>query len=421
MAVLLAAFRIARRVEAVRVGEDLGHPVRDRRRHRHELARRHREAVVLEVVDDLAHQDDQRRVQSQRLLDAGLELRDLAQRLVAHLAPVGVERVDLPAHPLHRARVAQQLDQRPGRRARRGVVAREHHRDEHPGDLVDRVARRAVGVADPEQHVEELALDVRALRAAFEHLGEQRDEPRACPVALAEHRQRQVRVHVRDRVGALLELVEDAVVLRGELLAELTPDQARARGVERELGEEVEQIDLAALADAVHHAARLRRDRLRVRAHHLVAQRLVAHRLAALLGRAVEHHAAAEDRRHERIGCGLVVLLLLGAEERLLRGLAREQHDARAGPVHLADLAALVAHAPEQLDRAAAQVEQMAEQRQSAGEPRRRPGAARARGRDVTVDQRRGLIHGLRSPPGRCAKLAVMVRPSRAARQIRAR
>ncbi len=51
--------------------------------------------LVVEVVHHLAHQDDQRRVQAQRLLDRALELGDLAQGLVADLAPVGVDLVEL--------------------------------------------------------------------------------------------------------------------------------------------------------------------------------------------------------------------------------------------------------------------------------------------------------------------------------------
>ena len=39
---------------------------------------------------------------------------------------------------------------------------------------------------------------------------------------------------------------------------------------------------------------------------------------AALLGRGVEHHALAEDRRHERVGRGLVELLLGRPEEHLV-------------------------------------------------------------------------------------------------------
>ena len=70
------------------------------------------------------------------------------------------------------------------------------------------------------------------------------------------------------------------------------------------------------------------RDHLGVAAHQLVAQRLVAERLLALLGRRVEDHAAAEDRRHERIRRGLVELLVGRAEERLLR-LARRRASRR--------------------------------------------------------------------------------------------
>ena len=47
--------------------------------------------------------------------------------------------------------VAQQLDQRPGRRARGGVVPGEHHRDEDAGDVVG-------GHVDRDQHVEQVAV-----------------------------------------------------------------------------------------------------------------------------------------------------------------------------------------------------------------------------------------------------------------------
>ena len=127
--------------------------------------------------------------------------------------------------------------------------------------------------------------------APLEDALQDRDQAPARGVAAPEGGQRQVGVHVGEGVGALLEIVEDRDQLGRQLLAERLPDQARARRVDRELGEEVEQIDLAPLAPARDRALGLRRDHLGVAAHHLVAQRLVAQRLLALLGRRVEDHA----------------------------------------------------------------------------------------------------------------------------------
>ena len=57
------------------VREILGHPIRYRRRNRNEFPSRHRPSLVVEVAHHLAHQDDQRRVQSQGLHDRMFEAR----------------------------------------------------------------------------------------------------------------------------------------------------------------------------------------------------------------------------------------------------------------------------------------------------------------------------------------------------------
>ena len=98
------------------------------------------------------------------------------------------------------------------------------------------------------------------------------------------------------------------------------------------------------------------------------AQGLVAHGLLALLGRAVEDDALAEHGRHEGVGGGLVELLVGGPEEGLLRLLAHHHHHAIAREVDLADLAQLVAHALEQLDRRLAQRLQVTEEGPRPGE-----------------------------------------------------
>ena len=63
--------------------------------------------------------------------------------------------------------------------------------------------------------------------------------------------------------------------------------------------------------------------------HVLAAQCGVVQHLGAPLGAGVEHHALAEDRRHERVGLGLVEILVGGAEEELV-GLGARQQDRRA-------------------------------------------------------------------------------------------
>ena len=81
-----------------------------------------------------------------------------------------------------------------------------------------------------------------------------------------------------------------------------------------------------------------------VAAHELVPQRLVVEHLAAALGRRVEDHALAEDRRHERVGLGLVELLLGRPEEELVGVGPGQQHHVAVGQPELADVAALGPH-----------------------------------------------------------------------------
>jgi hypothetical protein len=78
LAVFVPLFAVALRIVAVRLRKALGHAVRNCGRYRHQLAGRDREALVVEVEDHLPHQEDQRRVQPEALLDPGFEDRDLA-------------------------------------------------------------------------------------------------------------------------------------------------------------------------------------------------------------------------------------------------------------------------------------------------------------------------------------------------------
>ena len=198
----------------------------------------------------------------------------------------------------------------------------------------------------------------------------QRNQFHARLVAALEALDRQVRVDVAQRVGAALQLV---VVVREpavELLAELQPDQAGRRGVDGQLGEEVEQVDLAFVAPVGDHLLDFALDGGGVTLHLLAAQRRVVQHLLAPLGAGVEHHALAEDRRHERVGLGLVEILVGGTEEELVGFGAGQQDDVLVDQLEPADVTAFVADALHQPDWVGAELLEMAVLFFAAGNPR---------------------------------------------------
>ena len=179
----------------------------------------------------------------------------------------------------------------------------------------------AVVVLDRDQHVEQVAILLALGRvgdAAVHDLLHQRNEFDARLVADAEALDVEVRVDVAERIGPALQLVVVLGEPTVELLAELQPDQARRRGVDRQLGEEVEQLDLAFVAPVGDDLLDLVLDGGGVALHLLTAQCGVVQHLRPALGVGVEHHALTEDRRHERVGLGLVEFAVAGAEEELV-------------------------------------------------------------------------------------------------------
>ena len=188
----------------------------------------------------------------------------------------------------------------------------EHHRDEHAGDdvgakcgavlvLIDmstssrsRSSRGTLAAARPPSMIpctsadQLLAGGVAAAEATRCRRTGRRRRWRRCPA------------RGRGRAGAKRPSSSSRNAL---------PDQAGRRRVDRELGEPVEQVDLALVVPARRPSARSRpRSSAAWPRIMLVAQRLVVQRLLALLGRGVEDHALAEDRRHERVRRGLVEL-----------------------------------------------------------------------------------------------------------------
>lgn len=77
-------------------------------------------------------------------------------------------------------------------------------------------------------------------------------------------------------------------------------------------------------------------------------------------GRRVEYHALAEDRRHERVGLGLVELAVAGTEEELVGLGTGQQHHLLVGQLEPADVAALIAQTLHQPDRVGAEFFEMA-------------------------------------------------------------
>src|SRR5687767_4960600 len=84
--VLLAALVVAARVEARRVAEELRNTVRNGGRDGDELPGRNRHALDGEVLQHAPHQDDERWMQPEHLLQNRLEHRHLAEGLVREAA-----------------------------------------------------------------------------------------------------------------------------------------------------------------------------------------------------------------------------------------------------------------------------------------------------------------------------------------------
>ena len=226
-------------------------------------------------------------------------------------------------------------------------MTREHHRDEDAGDVVG-------GHVDRDEHVEQVTL-LACDRAPRLPLVDDRlhelDELLARGVAQPEALDVGVGVDVGDGVGAPLELVVVPRERGVELFAEGLPDQARRGRVDGQLGEPVEEVDLPLVSPVGDHPVDLVLDRGRMASHHVAAQRLVLQHLLALLGRGVEDHALAEDRRHEGVRRCLVEGRVGCAEELLVGLRTRHEHDVLVGQPEPADLTALGPEPFEQADR----------------------------------------------------------------------
>ncbi|CKS72926.1 Uncharacterised protein [Mycobacterium tuberculosis] len=74
----------------------------------------------------------------------------------------------------------------------------------------------------------------------------------------------------------------------------------------------------------------------------------------------VEHHALAEDRRHERVCLGLVQVVVARPEEEFVGVRAGQQHDLLPGQLEGTDVSAFVADPLHQPDRIGAELLEVA-------------------------------------------------------------
>jgi hypothetical protein len=140
---------------------------------------------------------------------------------------VAVELVDDPGQLLG---ALQQLDDHPRRGGGRGVVAGEHHRDEHPGHLVGAEAQRPVLVPDGHQHVQQVPVLVGgrlAGQAGVHDRLDQADHLDPGLVAAPEALDVRIGVDEGEGVGAPFEVVVQLGEPAGQLVAEPPADQAR--------------------------------------------------------------------------------------------------------------------------------------------------------------------------------------------------
>ena len=196
-------------------------------------------------------------MQAERLLYGALEFGDFTQGLVAHFAPIRVELIEFRDHLLQVGWMSEQFDQGPCGASRSRVVPGEHQGNEHAGDLVDGIAGLSVFVLEAEQYIEEFGYRIRIVTPLLENFRQHAYEPLPGPIARAKCRQGKMGVHVCNRIGSLLEFVEDLKIFRSQRFPELLSDQTRTGGIDRQFGEEVEQIDFTAIAQPRHHAANL--------------------------------------------------------------------------------------------------------------------------------------------------------------------
>mmetsp|Transcript_41942 Transcript_41942/g.104290 ORF Transcript_41942/g.104290 Transcript_41942/m.104290 type:complete len:521 (+) Transcript_41942:312-1874(+) len=344
------------------------------------------------VLHHLAHQEDEWRVEAERLGDAvahGVHLEKSTvreRRLVGHLGLL------LCTHLREDLRVREEQRAEPRRSDRRGVLPCEKQHDEPPSHLRvgelpsgERLARAAVHlpfVSEVNDLLQEVIL-YRARAACGNDWREKCDHLQPRGVALAVLRGGRVRPQRGERRESAIERVVDPRDLRGELLAYLAPHKASRRRHDDQFGEDLPQLDCSLLSPSAEVVLRLANHlghhRLEGLGVHRVDEEL--HLLQPLVERRVVHNAFAEHRHGEAIHRRLVEQLVLLLDESELRLRANHESDALRADADGEERAVAAAQLVDHPHGTADEGEQVAEEGKAAGDEGRRDWGERGKGR----------------------------------------
>ena len=305
-------------------------------------------SAELEGLEYAPHDQVDRRVQAQGLLDRALEQLHLLEVVVGQALAVAEDLLLLLDQAAGDVRVLAEQHRDPRERHAAGVVAGEHDRQDQARDLV-LGQRAAVGVARLDQRLEDILVDLGVVAPRRDDLPDQLHHLHARPVAPAHRRQRQIRREETDDINAALEVVIELRELLREIVTHLLAEQAAGRGVERDLVADLEHVDHALVAPLTKTVLGLGDEAVRVGAQPGVAQRRVeeAELLLHDVGLGVVGDALAEHRRHQLVGLALADLLVLEPKVLLLRRVAGHRHADRARQAQAEDVAV---HRPPALD-----------------------------------------------------------------------
>ena len=384
------------RKEPLRVVEQMGQPVGDRRRHHGHGAGGHQTAAIAQRFEHLADQQYQRRVQPLAFAYRAVQRHLLLEAVEAHGAGLAVDVLRLVPHARQVGGLPEELQAGPGREHRAGVLAGEQHRQKDAGDLV--VAQRAaVLVTRLHERLHEIVGIGPGTPARRHDPAEQLGHFPPCPVAVSVGRGRKPGEEESQRVNAVLQLVIGLGETGIHPVADLLSDQAPAGDLDGELVHRVRQIDLPLRAEGVGEPLRLVEHDEGELAHGGFAKRrkqepqLLRHDL----GRGVVSHAASEDGHREPVDRLGVQLILRRPEVKVVRFGSGEENEFAGAETETEKLAMLAPAAAQHGDRIPLEFRQIAEQRPPARE--RRSGRLRPR-RELRRREGRRTVSPVRHP-----------------------
>jgi len=248
------------------------------------------------------------------------------------------------------------------------VVTREHHRNEHARDLIIRVAAHASFISKAVENLKEIRVLLVALGSTRKYRLDVTSQLAPSSISGPQGRNRKIRIHIRQSVGASLKVHKDARIFRSEFVSKLRTDQARGRGIQRQLGKKVHQVDFAGVRPRGRRPLNFCSNLLSVTSHERIPETLIPHGLLALLWGRVENYTFPENGLHEGIRRGLIKLIVRRSKESFLRFDTRHQSNAMAGSIKDPKLTTLRSKPSHHGQRLATHLEEMPDQRPAPGE-----------------------------------------------------